>query len=259
MCSALWKFGLEHKSNPDAGTPLQIGNYVIGILRNHKRLKGRDNPRVPPLVIPIVVYHGRARWSVPRSARSLAHSAGDPFRYHLLDLGRIPYAKLSSDAFLRGVFGLLKYATVKDPPKGDLVEALRTLRSLNDLPVKYMMTNYELPRETLEQLVRDADPELWEKVMPTVAEAWKEEGKAEGLMQGLTQGKAEGKAEGLMQGLMQGKAETLLRQLKRRFDTVPEDARARVLAAPAEDLDAWLDAILAASSLDEVFRNESIH
>ncbi len=214
---------------------------------------------MPPLVIPIVVYHGRARWSVPRSARSLAHSAGGPFCYHLLDLGRIPYAELSSDAFLRGVFGLLKYATVKDPPKGDLVEALRTLRNLNDLPVKYMMTNYELPRETLEQLVRDADPELWEKVMPTVAEAWKEEGKAEGLMQGLTQGKAEGLMQGKAEGLIQGKAETLLRLFERRFDTVPEDAKARVLAAPAEDLDVWLDAILSASSLDDVFRHGSIH
>ncbi len=79
--------------------------------------------------------------------------------------------------------------------------------------------------------------------MQTVAEVWKKEGKAGGLMRGLTQ----------------GKAETLLRLLERRFDTVPEDAKARVLAVPAEDLDAWLDAILSVSSLDDVFRNESIH
>ena len=67
--------------------------------------------------------------------------------------------------------------------------------------------------------------------MPTVAEVWKKE----------------------------GKAETLLRQLERRFGDVPEDAAARVLAAPVEDLDAWLDAILSASSLDDIFRNGAIH
>ena len=71
--------------------------------------------------------------------------------------------------------------------------------------------------------------------MPTVAEAWKKEGEAK------------------------GRAETLLRLLERRFGHVPEDAAARVLAAPVEDLDAWLDAILSASSLDDIFRNGAIH
>ena len=79
--------------------------------------------------------------------------------------------------------------------------------------------------------------------MPTVAEEWKEEGRVEGLMRGRAE----------------GKAETLLRQLERRFGAVPEDARARILAAPVGDLDAWLDAFVSASSLDDVFRNGAIH
>ena len=83
--------------------------------------------------------------------------------------------------------------------------------------------------------------------MPTVAEEWKEEGRAEG------------EAKGLAEGLMRGKAETLLRQLERRFGAVPEDARARILAAPVGDLDAWLDAVISAPSLDDVFRNGAIH
>ena len=87
--------------------------------------------------------------------------------------------------------------------------------------------------------------------MPTVAEEWMKEGEKKGLMQG--------KAEGLTQGKAEGKAETLLRQLERRFGAVPEDSRARVLAAPVEDLDAWLDAVISVSSLDDVFRNGAIH
>ena len=79
--------------------------------------------------------------------------------------------------------------------------------------------------------------------MPTVAEQWKEEGRA--------QGRAEGRA--------QGKAETLLRQIERRFGAVPEDARNRILDAPVGDLDAWLDAFVSASSLDDVFSNDAIH
>ena len=83
--------------------------------------------------------------------------------------------------------------------------------------------------------------------MPTVAEQWKEEGRAQGRAEGRAQGKAEGKAE------------TLLRQLERRFGAVPEDARNRILDAPVGDLDAWLDAFVSASSLDDVFSNDAIH
>ena len=108
---------------------------------------------------------------------------------------------------------------------------------------RYMMSTHQLTREDLESLLCEVDPELWETVMPTVAEVWKEEGRAEGL----TQGKAEGKAE------------TLLRQLERRFGAVSEDARTRILAAPVEDLDAWLDTFVSASSLDDVFRNAAVH
>ena len=112
---------------------------------------------------------------------------------------------------------------------------------------RYMMSTHQLTREDLESPLSEADPELWETVMPTVAEEWKKEGLAEGLVRA----KAEGKAE--------GKAETLLRQLERRFGAVSEDARTRILAAAVGDLDAWLDAFVSASSLDDVFRNSAIH
>ena len=82
--------------------------------------------------------------------------------------------------------------------------------------------------------------------MPTVAEEWMKEGEKKGLMQG--------KAEGLTQGKAEGKAEALLRLLERRFGAVPEVSRARVLAAPVEDLDAWIDAFVSASSLDDAIR-----
>ncbi len=75
--------------------------------------------------------------------------------------------------------------------------------------------------------------------MPTVAEVWMEEARTEGVAI--------------------GKAETLLRQLERRFGAVGDDARTRVLAAPVEDLDAWLDAFVSATNIDDVFRNGVIH
>ena len=71
--------------------------------------------------------------------------------------------------------------------------------------------------------------------MATAAETWMEQGKAE------------------------GKAETLLRLMERRFGAVPEAARARISAASVADLDGWLDAILDAGDVDEVFADGSAH
>ena len=77
--------------------------------------------------------------------------------------------------------------------------------------------------------------------MSTVAEAWVREGEAKGEAKGKAQGRAEGKAE------------TLLRLLQRRFGPVPESARSRVAVGSAAEIDAWLDALLDAQSLTDVF------
>ena len=232
---------LEHKSFVDQRTPLQLAEYMIGIWRNHERREGPGGKL--PLIIPIVIFHGRQPWNVPLSLRDMVDSPADPFEYILLDLYRRPFEDLPPGPRARSGLGLMKYVFDRDPPLDRLVEIVRDLNELKREGMDYMVGHYQLAGEVLERLVREADPQLLETLMPTVAEAWKEEGKREGL----TQGKAEGKAE------------ALLRLLERRFGAVPEVSRARVLAAPVEDLDAWLDAVISASSLDDIFRNGALH
>ena len=93
--------------------------------------------------------------------------------------------------------------------------------------------------------------------MSTVAEAWvreaKAEGRVEGKAEGRVEGKAEGRAEGKAEGRAEGKAETLLRLLQRRFGAVPERVRTRVAVGSAAEIDGWIDALLDAQSLTEVF------
>ena len=227
---------LEHKSSPEARTPLQMAEYMVSVWRSHV---DREGWTPAPVIVPIVVYQGARQWTAARSIAELAGRAGDPLRYEFLDLVRTPFSELPPDGVVRSGLAILKYALDEDPSYEDLLESMRNLR-LRDPELKsriasYMVATYHLTPEALERLFREADPELWETVMPTVAEVWKKEGEAK------------------------GKAETLLRQLERRFGDVPEDAATRVLAAPLEDLDAWLDAFVSASSLDDVFRNGAIH
>jgi hypothetical protein len=55
------------------------------------------------------------------------------------------------------------------------------------------------------------------------------------------------------QGVQKGQRTALLRQLTRRFGAVPEPVTARVAAATPADIERWLDRILDATSLDDVF------
>ena len=118
---------------------------------------------------------------------------------------------------------------------------VRTRSELELQVLSYIVRTYELSPAVLETAARAAKPQRWEALMSTVAEAWVQEAKAEGRVEG----KAEGRAE--------GKAETLLRLLQRRFGPVPERARARVAVGSAAEIDAWIDALLDAQSVTEVF------
>jgi flagellar biosynthesis/type III secretory pathway protein FliH len=79
------------------------------------------------------------------------------------------------------------------------------------------------------------------------------------MAQEREQGRIEGRAEGEARGKARGKAETLLRLLERRFHGVPEEYHAQVLAADAEQLDTWIDAVLDAGSIEAVFERPTAH
>ena len=110
---------------------------------------------------------------------------------------------------------------------------VRTRSELELQVLSYIVRTYELSPAVLETAARAAKPQRWEALMSTVAEAWVQEAKAEGRVE--------------------GKAETLLRLLQRRFGPVPERARARVAVGSAAEIDAWIDALLDAQSVTEVF------
>ena len=106
-----------------------------------------------------------------------------------------------------------------------------------------MLETCLLSAEKIRGLIDETAPKVWETAMQTVAERWR----------------AEAKAIGEAKGEAKGEANMLLKLLAGRFGTVPEDIRTRIYAASIEELDAWVDAVLSASSLDEVFLNGVRH
>ena len=51
----------------------------------------------------------------------------------------------------------------------------------------------------------------------------------------------------------EGRAETLAQLLTLKFGALPDSTRARLHAAPAQQLTAWTDRVLSAITLDEIF------
>jgi hypothetical protein len=68
---------------------------------------------------------------------------------------------------------------------------------------------------------------------------------------------AEGEVKGKTEGKAEGKAESLKRLLARRFGQLPAHAEQRIDAAPVAQLDAWLDRIFDAASLEDLIGGDA--
>jgi hypothetical protein len=202
----------------------------------------------------MVVYHGEAEWRIPLDFIGGVDLCDDnalrphllDFQYSLADLGRIEDARLSRQETLRVGLLILK----RGSRDGDLRQTLLVLGraalaiGYDDLValVRYILSEpNEVEAAVLREVLKEIVPGQETRVMSIAAEQWK----AEAFQMGEVSGKAK--------GIEAGKADLLLRQLRRRFGTLPESAQARVLGASEDQLNEWAETLLDASTLDEVF------
>ena len=76
-------------------------------------------------------------------------------------------------------------------------------------------------------------------------EEWALGYKAEGMQTGMQQGKAE--------GIQQGEALALQKLLSKRFGAMPSEVLTKIAGASPEQVDAWLDQVLEAKRLEDLF------
>ena len=246
---------VEHKSYPDPGTPLQLANYMLEIWKRHAQ--GRvDRLRALPPIIPVVFYHGAARWSVAEGLGAMI-ATDDPEllflpgqRFILRVLSALPTEELSRDAALRAGLIALTRRAIEFVTR--IVEGLAEEDTLRSQVFEYILLTYpEADMDALRANLRAAGFDEMEGLVGTIAEALMERGEARGLKRGLERGEA--------RGLERGKAEGLTRLLERRFGSLPGTARDRIAAAGPGELDSWLDRVLDADSLDAVFGRSDRH
>ena len=99
----------------------------------------------------------------------------------------------------------------------------------------------------------------------TAAQEWMlegmEKGLAKGRQEGLAKGRQEGRQEGRLEGQLEGREEgeraalasTLTRLIRLRFRDIPAETVARIEAASKSELNGWIERILTAETLDDLF------
>jgi predicted transposase YdaD len=240
---------VEHKSEPDPKVALQILRYMTRLWSHH--LRQRRGLPLPP-VIPLVLYHGSSRWSVPTDFSALFRCPDEllpllpRFRYLLTDLttyrdDEIHGAGLARMAFLAmlhvfrsdvlAALPLIVKELESVPDAGMLREAMEAL-------LAYLSSvDDRVTEDHVEEAVLEALPgPEGERIVATFAERWMEEGKRKGLEEGV---RAHAR-------------EAVLEVLGVRFGPVPGSLRERIAeTADLELLRTWLKKAIVAESLQE--------
>jgi len=216
-----------------------------GLLWQHiiaeKKLKAGDH--LPP-VLTLVLYNGEQRWSAPvETGPMIALPPDSPLwpwqpsaRYHLLDMGAVPERDLAVRGTLAALLFRLEHPHEPEELAGlidDVVGWFRIHPGYEDL--KRLFT--ELVRQAIEgyeaSAIMPGDMMEMRSMLANLGETWKKRWKAEGVAE--------------------GEASALIRLAEKRFGPLPTDLRTRVLAADAAAIEAWLDRLMEASSLEALF------
>ncbi len=267
---ALLYFLFEHQSSPPTGEPM-----AFRLLRYQLRIWERwwaDHPKARklPVIVPLVLYHGAARWvearsfedllELPPALRTVLETTLVRCTYLLHDLSDYTEEELQTRVWATA---LTKLATVlfrQGRSDNDLIELLDRwtpeLREVqaapNGLDALSLLLRYILevnepttPHALQSLLERQLGPLGKESVM-TAAQRLREEGRLEG--------RQEGRLEGRQEGRLEGRQELLLHVMQQRFgNQVGPHVAQRLRTATVEQIEAWSVRALTATSLAELF------
>jgi hypothetical protein len=235
---------VEHQSSADALMAFRMLRYVTRIWDHYLR----DHPRARrlPVVIPLVVHHGRTRWTSP--VRLLDLIDADPgakkemeaylprFEFLLDDLAGVDGEQLRDRELTPSALVtllLLKTAPGNPQVPAELRPWAAQLRAVLDQPggteafiaiLTYIELVSEAPASELRDLAASLGPDA-EEAYVTTAEMLRTEGRTEALVQVLTV----------------------------KFGPLPDSVSQMVRAAPGDQVQAWTARAVTVETLDQVF------
>ncbi len=181
----------EHKSYMDQLSLFQLLRNMVKLWERYCR--ENINVRKLPLIIPIIIYHGRKKWDIGTNIRTLFEMSQEAERYipdfdaEVFDISHISDEEIQGEVALRMLLLTLKY--IFNPglmdKVGDIFELYNQLVQRKrgseylEVLIRYMVStldagNKETLKKKFEETIYTGGNQ-----MPTIAESWKEEGKIE--------------------------------------------------------------------------------
>jgi len=250
---------IEFQSKVDPFMALRVLVYV-GLLYQDliKRKQLNASKKLPP-VLPIVLYNGQRSWTAATElAELLPKMPGflrqytPRMRYVLIDESRYSDEELASKKNL--VAALFRLEQTVTPDSIDELIGNLSIWLSEDSQLARMMAIWiraVFMRNPQYRMILPEVDNLQElKIMLSErVKQWAQDYEAKGRMEG----RVEGQMEGLLEGRRAEASATLLRLLQRRFGQISDQNRTVIEQAELELLEMWLDRILDAKTLDEVF------
>jgi len=220
-----------------------------------RRAWERGETKKLPLVVPLVLYHGRDNWQIPNNFRSLFTDEGGlfadyipDFTYQLYDLPSMPDEQVRGEAMGRAILLLLKYIFTprlhdKLPKIINLlndIQETETALEVLEIMLRYVVkTNKDYGEKDINNLLSQAN--IDEDIMKTFIDKYIEQGMQQGVQQGM------------QQGMQQGQYKIVSAMLNNRFGKLPKWVYEKLDNADHNTLEKWSIKLLSAKKLDEVF------
>ena len=218
---------LEHKSTQPSGINSQLRNYTHQIY---------NEQQTPHLVIPIVFYHGRARWKQPRRFRDTFPL---PEKHRKMFIGFIPQTgaqdyllfdasatelqelpsplpkKLSLDLIghiYHHVFQKIWQSSDEMEENFSFLANLSTIdEDMAENIVYYLERHHKMERDAVLKIINPAGKEnamlTYTEMKEELIQEGVQKGRQEGIEEGIQKGRQEGVREGRQEGVREGRQE----------------------------------------------------
>ena len=254
----------EHQSSEDPRMALRLLSYILRIWERFAA--AHPVPAKLPAILPIVLAQGKRPWKtaplledlldLPVGMAKMLRPWQPSFKYHLLELVRIPYEKLGGTAE-----GILTLRTLKAEPVDELFcDALweeSLLFAISESALERLL-RYVLNADSNVSLLKERIRKIRSKPLQTktmtIADQLRQEGRQEGLKEGKQEGKQEGRKEGIREGLTRGQLLALRTAVLRSL----EISHGPCPAGISEALEAIEDPKRLEQLLENALRSESI-
>ena len=255
---------IEFQSTVDRFMALRLMVYV-GLLYQCLVSGGEvDKGELLPPVLPIVLYNGKRCWTAARDVgdliRDIPEGQWDTYRprmrYILLEEhAQEPSALAGMENLAAVVFQLEQCNTGEDIQR--VFEAFARWASLEEHRDTVLLIGRWLEAVAAPGLKQKSpitqlrDLREYGAMLKETVKQWRQQARDEGFADGIERGIE----RGIEKGIEKGEAGVLLRQLKRKFGSVPEELRRRIDEADSELLLGWAERVLMAEHLEDVFRS----